>query len=198
MRLLRSAFTLVEVMLVTVLVAGIALAVFSCLTNGIRLWDRSRVLMIEEDAAFFFDRFSSDLRNSFSFSTLDFSGREQELSFPTVVLTKADSAGSRAREGYTDGLGMVQYSFYPATGELLRRQANYAQARRGSFAEPRTLVQGLKSARFRYLSAADADYKLSQEPGGPIPAGVELELSFMNGTEERTLRRFVPVPAGLK
>lgn len=194
----RRAFTLVEMLLVTALVAGISLAVFSCLLNGLRLWDRSRVLMTEEDTAFFVDRFSSDLRNSFPFSTLLFQGGERSLSFPTVVMTKTDAAGSRAAEGVAPAIGAVRYAFDAGTGELSRRQANYAQATRAAWQDPRVMIRGLKQVRFKYFPAATADYRLSQDPGDPFPAGVEVEITFLNGTGEKTLRRFVPIPAGLK
>ncbi len=197
MRSSRRAFTLVEILLVTTLIAGISLAVFSCLINGLRLWDRSRVLMIEEDAAFFFDRFSSDVRNSFPFSTLAMVGAEGTLAFPTIVMTGSDRAGSRSAEVLSDGIGMVQYVFSISTGELSRLQANYSQGLRGSWGEPRPMIKGLKRVRFKYFSTA-GDYRLSQDPGDPFPAGVEVELLFMNGSNEKFLRRFVPVPAGLK
>lgn len=193
----RRAFTLVEILLVTALIAGISLAIFSCLSNGLRLWDRSRVLMIEEDAAFFADHFGSDLRNSFPFSTLAFTGRESTLSFPSVVTTEADPAGSRAAEGYVDMLGAVQYSFSPSSGDLVRRQANYAQALRGAWQTERILIRGLQRVRFRYMTVS-GDYKAQQDVGDPLPAGVEVELTFRNGQDEKTLRRFVPIPAGLK
>ncbi|MBF0594381.1 MAG: hypothetical protein HQL22_05370 [Candidatus Omnitrophica bacterium] len=193
-----AAFTLVEILLVTTLIAGLSLAIFSCLSNGLRLWDRSRLLMVEEDAAFFFDRFSSDVRNSYPFSSLLFSGTEHELAFPTVVLAPADRAGSRAAEGYADGLGRVQYMFEPVRGELVRRQANYSQALRAVWGESRVMVTGLTSVRFKYLVPGSGDYRSSHDPADPFPAGIEVAITFMNGSTEKVLRRFVPIPAGLQ
>lgn len=193
----HAAFTLVEILLVTSLVAGLSLAIFSCLSNGLRLWDRSRVLLLEEDAAFFFDRFSSDVRNAFLFSTLPIDGMETRLVLPTIVTGMPDKAGSRSAEGLSDGLGRVQYVFDISSGALVRRQANYSQALRDAWGAPRTLVRGLKRVRFKYYPAGTNESKLSIDISEPFPAGIEAELTFYSGTEEKTLKRFVPIPAGL-
>jgi prepilin-type N-terminal cleavage/methylation domain-containing protein len=195
MRQLRG-FTLVEILLVSTLIAGISLAVFQCLSNGLKLWDRSRVLIAEEDEAFFFDRFASDLRNSFSFSALPFSGSEHSVTFPTIVMTRADRAGSRAAEGYADGLGRVGYIFNAASGVLHRTQANYSQALRNVHGDSKAVLKGVKNIRFKYFAAGSQEYRLSQEAGDPFPAGVEVDITLMCGVEEKTLRRFVAIPAG--
>jgi hypothetical protein len=192
-----SAFTLVEVLLVSALIAGISLAVFSCLSNGLKLWDRSRVLMVEEDVSFFMDRLASELRNSFPFSTLAFTGEERALSFPTVVTSKMDRAGSRASEGYAEGLGMVQYVFDTSSGNLFRSQANYAQALHNSWAGARIVCAGLRDIHFRYFTAGSSDYRSSQGTGDVFPAGIEIELLFMSGSQEKKLRRYIAIPAGI-
>ncbi|MBF0570107.1 MAG: hypothetical protein HQL18_04980 [Candidatus Omnitrophica bacterium] len=193
-----SAFTLVEVLLVTTLTAGMSVAIFSCLSNGLRLWDRSRLLMVEEDVAFLMDRFSGDVRNSFPFTALAFSGGEHEVSFPTIVMGRTDRAGSRAAEVYGDGLGRVRYSFDAGSGILTRRSANYSQAVNDSWGEPQVMVKGLTGVRLRYLVAGSSDYRSIQDPGDPFPAGIEIEIRFMSGSSEKIMKRFVPIPAGLQ
>ena len=193
----KKGFTLVEVLLVSTLAAGISLAVFLCLSNGLKLWDRSRILAVEEDAAIFFDRFSSEMRNSFPFSTLRFQGELSDVAFPTIVFGPADRAGSRASEGYVDGFGRVRYVFDASSGALLRRQANYSQALLEVWGNPQTVVKGLKRARFRYCSAGTQECRLSQDESLPFPAGIEVELALMSGTDEKVMKRFVAIPAGL-
>lgn len=192
-----AAFTLVEILLVTTLTAGISLAIFTCLSNGLRLWDRSRSLMIEDDIAVFFDRFSSDLRNSFFLSTLSFEGSEFRISFPTVVMARTDSAGSRAFEGVADGLGEVQYLFDPGRQSIVRRQANYSQAVRNVWADERELVKGVSRVRFKYYSAGSNETFFIHDAKDSLPSGIEAEIILMSGSVEKTLRRYVSIPIGL-
>ncbi|MBF0569154.1 MAG: prepilin-type N-terminal cleavage/methylation domain-containing protein [Candidatus Omnitrophica bacterium] len=193
----RRGFTFIEMLLVATLIGTISLAVFSCLRNGIRLWDRSRQAVLAEDASIFFDRFSSDVRNAFFFSTLPFKGEEYSFEFPTIVSTPADRRSTRAEEGTVDQLGRVSYSFDAVKGTVIRRQADYADGTREAWGEPRVLLSGIKQIRFKYYYSGQKDYQLHAEGKDVLPARVEVELSFMDGQEERILRRLVPVPLGI-
>jgi prepilin-type N-terminal cleavage/methylation domain-containing protein len=49
----KKGFTLVEILLVTAIFASIGLAVFSCLSNGLKLWTRSQTIVADEDIVVF-------------------------------------------------------------------------------------------------------------------------------------------------
>ncbi len=191
-----GGFTLVEALLVSSLVAGLSLAVFLSLSSGLKLWDRSRVLVVDEDIAIFFDKFATDVRNSFPFSTLDYSGEETRVAFPAVVTGAADRSGSRAAEMTTDQIGRVQYLFDSGTGRIVRRQANYAQGTRDAWGEERVLVSGVALLMFRYFFPGSSDPRSAISEKTGVPSGIEVEVRFNEGGEERSVRRYVPVPVG--
>ena len=193
----RRAFTFIEIMLVTVMFASLSLAIFTCLSNGIKLWERGKQLMAEEDTAIFFDRFSSDLRNTLNYSKLSFTGEEGGLSFPTVVWTPADRVSVRASEGVVDQIGKVGYAYDPEHGAVVRRQANYSQALQEEWGADEIVVPSVKALRFHYFYTGSKDPHMSVEQGSDIPAGVEVELVIPSGKEEKVFKRYIAVPAGV-
>ena len=193
----RRGFTFIEIMLVTAIFATLSVAIFTCLSNGIKLWERGRQLMSEEDAAIFFDRFSSDLRNTFTYSKLAFIGGEYALEFPSVVWTPADRVSVRAYEERVDQMGKVRYEYDPEHGTVMRRQANYSQALQEQWGMDEVVVPEVKSLRFHYFYTVSKDPHMSVEEGADIPAGVEVELIIPSGKEEKVFRRYITVPAGV-
>jgi len=193
----RRGFTFIEIMLVTAIFATLSAAIFTCLSDGIKLWDRGRQLMSQEDAAIFLDRFSSDLRNTFNYSKLSFIGGEYEVAFPTVVWTPADRVSVRAQEGLVDQMGRVAYAYDPERGTVVRRQANYSQALREEWGADEVVVPSVRSLRFHYFYTASKDPNMSVDEGDAIPSGVEVELVIPSGKEEKVFKRYIAVPAGV-
>jgi hypothetical protein len=189
----RRAFTFIEIMLTVAAFAALSTAVFTCLASGLRLWERGKALAVDEDVTIFFDRFSSDLRNAFSFSTIDFHGEESRLHFPTLVWTPADRVSVRADEGMVDQIGAVEYSFDPGRGVLVRRQADYALAVKGAWGPEMTVVERVTALRLHYFYGTSPDPQMSAEA---LPSGVEVELVISDGKFEKTFRRYVILPAG--
>jgi prepilin-type N-terminal cleavage/methylation domain-containing protein len=193
----RRGFTFVEIMLVTAIFAALSAAIFTCLSNGIKLWDRGRQLMVQEDAVIFFDRFSSDLRNTFNYSKFYFVGGEQSLAFPTMVWTPADRVSVRAFEGLMDQMGRVRYMYDAEHGTIVRSQANYSQALREEWGADEIVVPLVKSVRFYYFYTASKDPSMSVDEGDDIPSGVEVELVIPSGKEDKVLKRYIALPAGV-
>ncbi len=193
----RRAFTFIEILLVTSLIAILSLSIFTCFSNGLKLWDRSRREILTEDISIFFDRFSSDLRNTFIFSTLLLDGGENAFIFPTVVLTKADEYGSRKNEEFIDQLGRVRYAFDFEKGAIIRQQANYSQGTRNDWGDVSIMAAGIKELKFKYYYSGMKEYQLHADKSAVLPSGVEVDVRFMDGGEEKTISRFVSIPLGI-
>jgi len=193
----RRGFTFIEIMLVTAIFAALSGAIFTCLSNGIKLWERGRQLMVQEDAAIFLDRFAADLRNTFNYSRFSFSGGEFAVAFPTVVWTPADRVSVRASEGIVDQLGMVSYAYDPEHGTVIRREANYSQALQEQWGVDEIVVLAVKSLRFHYFYTASKDPRMAVDEGDAVPSGVEVELVIPGGKEEKVFKRYIAVPAGV-
>jgi prepilin-type N-terminal cleavage/methylation domain-containing protein len=195
----RRGFTFIEMLLVTALMASLSLAIFLCLSNGLKLWQRTQQALLQEDVAIFFDKFSGDLRNAFSFSTLAIEGRENSFVFPTIVWMRTDRGSVRAAEEFVDQLGRVRYEFNAADGVLTRQQANYSQGTRKVWADtaPQVIFHGATEVRFKYFYSGRKGDEFSTEAKGGLPSGVEVDVRYKEGQEERTYQRFFPVPLGI-
>lgn len=193
----RGGFTFIEVMLVSALFAILSVSIFKCLLDGIRLSARAKQMMSGEDSVLLFDRLSSDLRNTFFFSNIDFFGDELSVAFPCIIWTPADRVSLRAGEGVVDQIGRVSYVYDPFKETVVRRQANYSQALAGTWGLDEVMVTGVKSFRLRYYFKASPEPSAHVEAADGIPSGVELELSVeaMDGT--KVFKRYVAVPAGV-
>src|SRR3989338_2632588 len=66
----KKSFTLIEMLLVTSLMAMIGLAVYHSLVNGMKIWDASTRYTAEEDVALFFDKISQDIRSATNYSLI--------------------------------------------------------------------------------------------------------------------------------
>ena len=193
----RRGFTFIEILLVTSLIAILSLSIFTCFSNGLKLWDRSRREILTEDISIFFDHFSSDLHNTFIFSTIPLEGGENSFIFPTVVLTKADEYGSRKDEEFIDQLGRVRYAFDFEKNAIVRQQANYSQGTRNDWGDVKIMAAGIKELKFKYYYSGSKEYQLHADNSAVLPAGVEVDVRFMEGGEEKTLSRFISIPLGI-
>jgi prepilin-type N-terminal cleavage/methylation domain-containing protein len=90
MRRSVKAFTLVEVLLVSAIIAGVGVAVFQAFTNGLKLWTRTQQLNHQAEIAMLFDKMGEDLRSAILITGINFKGTETDMIWPSVVMTKAD------------------------------------------------------------------------------------------------------------
>ena len=81
-----SGFTLIEVMIASVLTALAALATYHSYNQGILIWKKGQENSNQDKAILTMDRINRDLKNIFSFSPIDFSGEETKISFPYLTL----------------------------------------------------------------------------------------------------------------
>lgn len=104
----NKAFTLVEILIVAAILSIISLALFSALSSGLSIWKRLNQGNALEDGVFLFERFGSDIRETFCHTLISFEGTEEEISFAGIVssapmnrttvgkITYAYDAGERA------------------------------------------------------------------------------------------------------
>ena len=60
----NKGFTLIEVCLVSAMVAIISLAIYTTFANGIKIWQKAHTEILEEDVSIFFERFTSVIYKS--------------------------------------------------------------------------------------------------------------------------------------
>ncbi len=197
MKLRSKSFTLVEILLVSSLMAVLGVAVFGAFANGLKLWAKATRLNREAEVAVFLDKMGEDLRSTVAISGISFKGIGEQVSFPAVVMTLADPHSSRTSEGLIDQIGAVQYRFDVAEHTILRRQANYAQAIKGRWAkEEIPVASGITALDFYYEVSTDKGFLFKSEIDGAIPSGIMVEVHFSDDSGDHRLRRYLPIPIG--
>jgi prepilin-type N-terminal cleavage/methylation domain-containing protein len=88
----KKAFTLVEIMLVSVLMAVLGLTIYGSFSAGSRIWQRAKDGAPEIEAHIFLNRLSQDLRNCFNSSVSAALGTSSSLSF-SVLQDSLTSSG---------------------------------------------------------------------------------------------------------
>ncbi len=186
--------TLLEVLIVVSLIAMIALALYHSLTNGLRIWDKSRQLVVEEDVAIFFDKIRHDLDNTFWYSKIKFEGTEERCSFPTIVHVALDAE----RMSYQDQLGNVEYYFDGLAKKIYRRQASYGEALNGEFGPPQILAKDISRVKFQYIYLTEDEAKYSEQVLEVMPAAIDIEVEFSDRDGRRSFHKVIDIPIGSK
>lgn len=188
--------TLIEVLLVVSIVSVISLALYNGLTTGIKVWERSRVVVKEEDIVIFFDKLTKDLHNSYFFSTIPFQGGESRLLFPTMVLTPADSSLELPEGELVEQLGQVEYYHDLLDDAIYRREYNYAQTLHYAQPQPRAIVEKVEGLKFRYMYVTPEGDIYTSDFLEAIPMGIEVEVQFSNAAGQRSLKKYIDIPIG--
>ncbi len=192
--------TLVEMLLVVSLMSVLALTLYQCLMYGLKIWERSQKLSMEEDIALFLDKIDRDLTNSFSYSLFKFEGRENRVLFPTMIRTLDDRTDRIKEPEYIDQLGQVEYYFNKPRKALYRRQANFGQALDGKFDKEYKLMEGVQSVNFFYYSAfaegPGQDVEISPF-AETIPLAIRIDIEFADEVgQKRRLSKLINIPVG--
>jgi len=192
----QRGMTLLEILIVVSLISIISIVLFSSLATGLRVWERSRRSLIEQDIVIFLDKISQDIRNSFIYSLIPFQGGEDRLSFPTIVYIPADPYSGLSEGTYVDQIGKVEYYFEILDKGLYRRAANYSQAISDLYGTPRKLVEIIDQLKFHYYYLSEKGELYSRATLEGVPLGVEISVVFSDSLGERVMRKYIDVPLG--
>ncbi|MBF0571685.1 MAG: prepilin-type N-terminal cleavage/methylation domain-containing protein [Candidatus Omnitrophica bacterium] len=192
----HRGFTFTEVLLVCAMFALISLAVFHAFSNGLKLWARGQHVMVEGDVAIFLDRIAEDLRHTVIISGISLKGSSTELSFPAIILAPADNNGSRSKEGITDQIGAVKYTFDDSEKKIYRLQAAYGQALKLQWSKPVEVAHMIEGVSLLYYFKADRGLDVKSQTDQGVPLGVMIDVQFMSEAHIRHMRRFLIIPIG--
>jgi len=174
--------------------ALIGLTLFSTLNNGIKIWQRLNQTVKQEDVNLFFDRFSTELRNSFKFKTIEFRGNKEQINFPTLAASSLQ--GSMVIRGISE----VSYSFDKADQELSKELRTYSQIYKGESGSNQKVLKDIDSLKFTYYYY-DEDIEeyawLEDWQSQNLPLAVRIELGFYIDADEyelQTITRTIDIP----
>jgi prepilin-type N-terminal cleavage/methylation domain-containing protein len=169
-----QGFTLVEVLIVTLILSVISLAIFSTFSNGLKIYNRINSEFTFEDLVIFCDRFGQDLRNSLNYTGINFTGKDDEMEFAGILNSP------RMQKRTVSG---IKYAFDPSK-ELITRFANdYSSVYSQEEESIRHSLGKVKSCMFSYYYFDNQTREFAW-----------LELEFKDNPEVKLTRTFnIPV-----
>ncbi len=186
----KRGFTLIEILLVTSLLSVIGISFYHALEKGLTIYKRGSQSFIDEDVAIALDKIAQDVRNTFSYSKIPFTGKERRLTIPTVVQMPVDAKIKSAHGQLARQIGSVEYFF--ENDALYRRQANYSQALKKKFGPARILIKGVKEVGFYYH--VGNENTAEQRNIELVPSILVVEITVQEGKNQRSISRAVNIP----
>lgn len=181
----ERGLTLVEVLVAAVIVAIMAGAFYTTLSQGIRLWRRAVEEKPELKMDLFFDRIQSDLRNAFSYAPAGFAGTEDALQFFAL----ARGFPVRVRYYYDQDRGIIYRD------EIRYEKILYPKSDAGQ-APPRPVMEHIKNLSLEYYMR-DKEYKFYWKQKWSkdcFPRAVKILMDY-GQAEPKSISRIVNVPA---
>ena len=194
----RSAFTLVELLIVLSLLTAISLAVYGGVAAGVRIWKSIDASINEIDFIMGWKRFQKDMVNHLSFHGIEFYGTPDEFSFPGLVTVK-DSEGLTHQE-----IGRIRYRFYESNRNLCRETITYPNLIQGlgseSWAGCQPVISSVKDVTIKYYGKEDGPASLGswrsawQMESAPIAVRLLITLEGTGEKSEIAKQRTATLP----
>lgn len=200
----KGGFTLIELVLVTAILAVIGMAVYGTFLNGINIWKKVTEDSVAEDINLFFEKISFDLRNSFKLTGMRFKGEETRVSFPSTIKYSG-------RDGIENTIGEITYTIDRRKKTLIRREASYSEVYHKKPGPKRILSENVSSLQFKYYvyeekykryswvthwQEKDETLGMQAEERLPLIVKIEIGIPIPNEKGEQTFVRTVRLPAG--
>lgn len=184
-------FTLLELLIVTAILGVVVATVGACIAAGIRVWEEARVFSaLESRSLLGLEILERDLRNTFVFYGIPFSGEDRDLSFPGLMsVPSADAESGRDLPGVV--IGRVGYTLESAGGELVRTVSPYASLE-GVDAVQETVIEGVDRLSFTYVEGGERVRSWSSSTN--LPDRVDIRLFLEEGEDRLEIERTVLLP----
>lgn len=183
-----AGFTFIELLIVAAIIPVISLAVYAAFNSGLKVWQRVNYLLPEEDLNILFDKFTSDLKNTFKFTGINFSGEEGRIELAALV---------KSRKLQAKTVGSVIYIYDPAARTFTRMERDFSRIYDSAEGIALQSIKDVKSLKFRYYfyDSQKKEYLWQEEWAGEgLPLAVRMELELANDGQYNMFTRTVSIP----
>jgi prepilin-type N-terminal cleavage/methylation domain-containing protein len=199
--LLKYGFTLIEVLITTVLVALISMTVFLTINNGITLWRVVHADIPEADIAIFFEKVTQEFENVFVCDGASFEGAAEWVKFPVSL--------RHLRRSGTWSMGALRYAYNSQSQMITRATYSLSDIYQSREPAPEIVFDHVLQASFAYYyndSQENKDVWLDEWPP-KVPDGVaaprwpeaiKIRLRWEKSGKVLDNERIVPIPLAQK
>lgn len=197
----NKSFTLLELIIVTSIIAMVGTSTYSVLRNGISIWQRINKVSKEEDVRLFFEKITNDVHNMVVFSPIPFRGSSQIISFPCIEEINF-RPGMKGATGAIEQIKFVRYKFLAHKRLIIKESADYLQfsdhdAKNQSAVALKNVIL-FELAYYYRQDNGKLVQKLLPDPG-LTPSCIKISLTFDNGARERKVfSETIEVPIAYK
>lgn len=191
-----KAFTLVEMLVVTSILAIILGGLYTSFQTGLRAYSRAEENLLQKDEGdIFLDQLAWELRHAVPYRAQPFVGEKDSIAFPAYLRRYT-------AKGFEENLFFVEYKF--KGGSFIRQEKRLEERFRKGKDAKETLFEKLEAAEFDYLYMNPNDElewnkKWTNEPYVGLPRGVRIKLSGDTfGEPGRVVEVLLPQGALLK
>jgi prepilin-type N-terminal cleavage/methylation domain-containing protein len=190
----RRGFTLIELIMTSVLAAMVMMAVYSVYSAGISVWQATYNSGSEETIYVALDRFFREISSALNFSQGEFTCTEHRLAFPALVIPTRP-AEDRDSEAITmtpiARLGWITYYFDAEKGELRRLQGVHGE----KVDDEKSLVILSEVKELAFSKSDRESPPQSQQEVNILPLSVKIEIKTKDSSFTRTVYLPVAQPA---
>lgn len=184
-------FTLLELIVSSVLIALILVATYSAFSSGLKIWTRANKTVLKNEQVFItLERLARELRSNITFSSYSSNWSTDSISFP--ILSQPLSADGQPAGYYLPA--RVTYSFNDGAGVITRQLQIYGRDDKPS---DRQLATGIKSLKFYYRSYDETGQGKWEEKNPSVkPTAVRVEIIPKGAKDEpeETISRIIGLP----
>ena len=188
MRKINNGFTLIELLIAASIAAVLGLAIVATFAAGFKTYSKLKDnSLAQADVLLSFGKIEKDLRNTFHFSGINFTGDTRSISFA----------------GYIDrnfSIGRISYLFNTNGGSLIKTKQPYSYALLDNSTEDvdSKIIVSLKNMVFSYyylnsMTNQYGWYDSFDTPGG-VPMQVRIKAVFQEGNEDFEQEKTIFIP----
>ncbi len=190
MKVKKNGYVLIEVLVASVLLglisSGLCFGLLQCVKTDQRIRSMNKAYMPVESL---WARLEKDLRNSVYLRQVLYEGRQNEMSFPTVI-NRRD-----AGEAYSE---LYKIKYFIQSGNLIRSEQKLSNSLAKSEPRERSVLKNIENLKFQYAYLDERDELIFkpvwlEEPYLGIPIAVKLELKMK---DLESFSKLIWVPQG--